>query len=167
VFLGDLGVQRGMLRWFLALHSPDYTITISPLKLPKAPSEDPAPAPVPAADPDALPALAPDGSSVLPAPVPRPAPKRGAKGRGKVKAQAEARTGPGPGANVGAEPPSDAEKGAADTGGVLPAPFTPSIAKTLNMSARRPELALARPPLPAGLTVGGMRTRLEKKTKIK
>ncbi|KAI3618869.1 dna-3-methyladenine glycosidase [Moniliophthora roreri] len=30
--VGDLGVQRGMLRWFLALHSPTYNVTISPEK---------------------------------------------------------------------------------------------------------------------------------------
>ncbi|KAK7045590.1 hypothetical protein VNI00_007422 [Paramarasmius palmivorus] len=29
---GDLGVQRGMLRWFLALHSPTYNVAISPEK---------------------------------------------------------------------------------------------------------------------------------------
>lgn len=27
---GDLGVQRGMLRWFLALHSPTYKFALSP-----------------------------------------------------------------------------------------------------------------------------------------
>ncbi|GJJ06104.1 hypothetical protein Clacol_000293 [Clathrus columnatus] len=35
--VGDLGVQRGMLRWFLALHSPNDPVNISPKKLPKNP----------------------------------------------------------------------------------------------------------------------------------
>ena len=32
-FAGDLGVQRGLLRWILSLHQPDYRIQISPKKL--------------------------------------------------------------------------------------------------------------------------------------
>ncbi|KAG9220614.1 hypothetical protein CCMSSC00406_0003713 [Pleurotus cornucopiae] len=31
--VGDLGVQRGVARWFLALHSPTYNISISPDKV--------------------------------------------------------------------------------------------------------------------------------------
>ena len=49
--------------------------------------------------------------------------------------------------------------------GVLPTPFTPSINKTLNMFATTRTVPV--PPLPKGLTVGNLRTRLEKKTKIK
>ena len=45
---------------------------------------------------------------------------------------------------------------------VLPPAFTPSINKTLNMV---PKTAV--PPLPQGLTVAQLKTRLEKKTKIK
>ena len=39
-FAGDLGVQRGLLRWILSLHQPDYRIQLSPKKLPD-PTEDP------------------------------------------------------------------------------------------------------------------------------
>lgn len=39
-FTGDLGVQRGLLRWVLSLHQPEYRIEISPEKLP-GPSADP------------------------------------------------------------------------------------------------------------------------------
>ncbi|KAI0051911.1 DNA glycosylase [Auriscalpium vulgare] len=39
---GDLGVQRGMLRWFLSLHHPPFKVDISPQKLPKDPNEEPA-----------------------------------------------------------------------------------------------------------------------------
>uniref|UniRef100_A0A8H7Y807 HhH-GPD domain-containing protein n=1 Tax=Psilocybe cubensis TaxID=181762 RepID=A0A8H7Y807_PSICU len=31
--VGDLGVQRGVVRWFLSLHSPAHTYTLSPEKL--------------------------------------------------------------------------------------------------------------------------------------
>ncbi|KDQ57620.1 hypothetical protein JAAARDRAFT_130654 [Jaapia argillacea MUCL 33604] len=40
--VGDLGVQRGVLRWFLALHSPTYKFGISSKKLPKMPGDDSA-----------------------------------------------------------------------------------------------------------------------------
>ncbi|TFY74257.1 hypothetical protein EWM64_g9755, partial [Hericium alpestre] len=60
--LGDLGVQRGVLRWFLSLHHPTYRIEISPQKLPKDPNEDQAKPKKPkssqaADDADALPVL--------------------------------------------------------------------------------------------------------------
>lgn len=32
-YLGDLGVQRGIARWFLALHSPAHPYMISPEKV--------------------------------------------------------------------------------------------------------------------------------------
>jgi len=37
---GDLGVQRGVLRWFLSLHDKDFRVGISPQKLPKDPEEE-------------------------------------------------------------------------------------------------------------------------------
>ena len=39
ILIGDLGVQRGVLRWFLSLHSPKYDYSISPRKLPKEPTD--------------------------------------------------------------------------------------------------------------------------------
>ena len=39
---GDLGVQRGVARWFLALHSPTFNISISPDKLPVCPDDEEA-----------------------------------------------------------------------------------------------------------------------------
>ncbi|KIP11632.1 hypothetical protein PHLGIDRAFT_63560 [Phlebiopsis gigantea 11061_1 CR5-6] len=130
----DLGVQRGLLRWFLALHLPHtHSVQISPLKLPKMPSDEAGPAKAPAAPPadeDTLPVLTEAGAlSVAPAP----------RGKGKKAADADA-----------------------DGAGVLPPAFTPSINRTLNMVPRT-----AVPPLPRGLTVAQLKTRLEKKTKIK
>lgn len=37
--VGDLGVQRGLLRWFLALHSPAHPFGLAPEKLPKDDAE--------------------------------------------------------------------------------------------------------------------------------
>ena len=34
-------MQRGVLRWVLSRHLPSYSITISPKKLPRAPTEEP------------------------------------------------------------------------------------------------------------------------------
>jgi len=36
-YSGDLGVQRGVIRWFLSLHSPANPITLSPKSFPKHP----------------------------------------------------------------------------------------------------------------------------------
>ena len=131
---GDLGVQRGLLRWFLALHSPHtHSVQISPLKRPKMPSDEASPAKVPASAPaadddeDTLPVLTEAGASSA---------RSKAKGKGKKTAE-------------------EAES-------VLPPAFTPSINKTLNMV---PKTAV--PPLPQGLTIAQLKTRLEKKTKIK
>ncbi|OCH95080.1 DNA glycosylase [Obba rivulosa] len=143
--VGDLGVQRGVLRWFLALHDPSYLVAISPKKLPKPPSgeqeeetnseaEESVPAPAGPAR-----ALSPDASSTLPAPE---VPSTPAKGKGKRA--------------------TDDEPAAA-----MPTPFTPSINKTLNMYAGGAVNAPPPPPLPEGLTPGALRSRLDGKKKIK
>ncbi|GJE94973.1 DNA glycosylase [Phanerochaete sordida] len=135
--VGDLGVQRGLLRWFLALHAPDYSLTISPKKLPR-PDEDPAENSQRDAPDDVLPALAETAASAADASAAPPAPK-GRKGKKAAKA-------------------ADA-----DAGSALPTPFTPSIHKILHAVPRDAAVA----PLPKGLTAAQLRTRLEKKTKIK
>ncbi|KAI0087997.1 DNA glycosylase [Irpex rosettiformis] len=158
--VGDLGVQRGILRWFLSRHSSAYTVSVSPLKQTKQldsgkatedSKEDD--------DSDVLPVLnqtsktaerneEPDDvgvSSVPPAPSLPSTP--GPKGKkGKKKAVAKSKN------------DSDTE----DTG-VLPTPFTPSIIKTLNKALASSDI----PPLPAGLTVVELKKRLDTKKKIK
>ena len=52
--------------------------------------------------------------------------------------------------------------GGEEDAAVFPPAFTPSINKTLNMV---PKTAI--PPLPKGLTIAQLKTRLEKKTKVK
>ncbi|EMD37811.1 hypothetical protein CERSUDRAFT_114463 [Gelatoporia subvermispora B] len=140
--VGDLGVQRGILRWFLSLHDPSYLVNISPQKLPKPSSDEgqgdkveqdgAADESEPAAAGPAR-ALSPDTSSTLPAPEIPATPAN----KGKKKSDDES---------------------------AMPPPFTPSINKTLNMYARG-EVDV--PPLPEGLTPGALKSRLDVKKKIK
>ena len=191
-FAGDLGVQRGVLRWILSLHQPDYRIQLSPKKLP-GPTEDPGKAEdksklepksakfgkkskgisVPTeidsdqeVEPgaDELPSLngshtdapasrrlerAPtqptqeDASSVLPAVSSKTDVLGTPLRRGKNPATALAT----PGA-LGL--PS------------MPPPLTPSVTQVLS---RGPDVTP--PPLPTGLTVASLRSRLDGKKKIK
>ncbi|KAF9820427.1 hypothetical protein IEO21_01436 [Rhodonia placenta] len=153
----DLGVQRGVIRWFLSLHSPSaYPITISPEKLPKNPEEDEAASGNKNADKDesTLPmvggssetqsarASTPDASSILPAPAAVPITPAKHKGKSKNSRDTE------------------------EDGAVLPTPFTPSINKTLNIAAQD-VLLQPPPPLPEGLTPAVLRSRLNGKNKIK
>ncbi|PCH43456.1 DNA glycosylase [Wolfiporia cocos MD-104 SS10] len=106
--VGDLGVQRGVLRWHLALHSPTaHPLSISPAKLPRAPTEEPeGGAEASTSRLEEARGVTPDASSVPPAPA---TPARG-KGKGR-------------------------SRGTSGGGGVLPAPLTPSTAQTLSMHA--------------------------------
>ncbi|TDL24272.1 DNA glycosylase [Rickenella mellea] len=137
--VGDLGVQRGVLRWFLALHSPAHPYTISPKKLPKAPADDAEPAsdgesseiPSPNGVTDPPAGTSSNVSSILPAPPSTP--KKGVK-------QSNSET---------------------DPIAPLPPQFTPSINRTLN------KLQPSKPPLPEGMTVQILKSRLDGKKKIK
>ena len=138
--VGDLGVQRGVIRWFLSLHSPKHSFTLSPKKLPKAPSAEPdeggtdAATSVSANAP--VRALTPDASSVPPAPV---TPKRSTVG-------------------------DDAEIESPSVPSGPPQAFTPSINRTLNKTLPG---EYKPPPLPAGLTVESLKARLNGKNKVK
>ncbi|KAH8083774.1 DNA glycosylase [Cristinia sonorae] len=145
--VGDLGVQRGVVRWFLALHSPDYNVTISPDKLPSNPENSQTPAQTPTAstssqaqtplqDPDALPSLGGynEDSSIPPVP-----------------AETE-----------------DISKEETTEPSALPVPFTPSINKTLNMKITKSGQPVEPPaPLPVGMTIPMLRGRLDPKKKVK
>ncbi|EIW63531.1 DNA glycosylase [Trametes versicolor FP-101664 SS1] len=151
----DLGVQKGMLRWFVSLHSPStHPVSLRKDKLSK---EDETQAAV-AGNSMGLPmgaegegaatmprAATPDASSILPAPDASVEPASAPQGKGKKKADDVAPAG-------GSENP-------------LPAPFTPSIAQTLNMKTTTTEDGgkYTPPPLPEGLTVAVMKNRLSGK----
>ncbi len=150
---GDLGVQRGMLRWFISLHSPTYPVSVrrdklvdqnTDTQLSGASSE--ATNQESSTSQSLVRAATPDESAPPPVPaLPTPsAPKK--------KGKAKATDGSGP---------------EVDTGMVLPPAFTPSINKTLNMLGSTDEMLFQPPPLPEGLTVAQMKTRLNGKNKIK
>ncbi|KAF7793830.1 hypothetical protein EIP86_004951 [Pleurotus ostreatoroseus] len=149
--VGDLGVQRGVLRWFLSRHAPSFAITISPKKLPKPPTDEqdePSSNALEKDETDVQTAV-PEDASVIP-PIPKapvtPAPKT--NGKRKAKARKD----------DGDEDNSDND---AD---VLPTPFTPSINKVLNAQSGSPSDL---PPLPQGLTVATLKSRLNSKNKVK
>ncbi|RPD59779.1 DNA glycosylase [Lentinus tigrinus ALCF2SS1-6] len=147
--VGDLGVQRGVLRWFIALHAPTYPVSLRKDKLIDQDADD---SPVSGSQQvlAAARATTPDASSVPPAPdtlLPS-TPKK--KGKGQAADGATA--------------------GRAETSMGLPEPFTPSINRTLNMLGKPDDMGGAEvkvPPLPEGLTVAQMKTRLNGKNKIK
>ncbi|KAJ6625650.1 DNA glycosylase [Mycena sp. CBHHK59/15] len=129
--VGDLGIQRGVLRWALAQHSPLYSFSISPekdkittpyKKKAKQSKED--------EDNDALPVF----------------------GQASEPTEATPQT-----------PPPVEEAGSAMV--PLPPTFTPSIKRTLGKAST--EVGNAPPPLPEGLTVAELKSRLDGKKKIK
>lgn len=140
---GDLGVQRGIVRWSLALHSPSFNVVVSPDKLPATPEEQEKTSAPPkdtasqSQDPDVVPSLGgytDVESSVAPAPA--------------VVEVSAAET----------EAPPDA----------LPVPFTPSIDKTLNMKVTKNGAPVRPPaPLPVGMTIAMLKGRLDPKKKVK
>ena len=143
-------MQRGLVRWFLSLHSPKHSYAISPRKLPKAPSDDDSHKPKEAElsqenmDIDSNSrnqrAVTPDASSIPPGPI-SGTPKTPVRGR---------------------------KKAGSDDGDVdLPAPppaFTPSINRTLNKIL---PIQYQPAPLPEGLTIKELQVRSEGKKKIK
>lgn len=59
---GDLGVQRGVLRWFLSLHSPSHSFSLSPEKIDQ-PDDDNSASQLQSQDKDALPSFGGQDSS--------------------------------------------------------------------------------------------------------
>jgi len=69
---GDLGVQRGLLRWVLASHDANYRLAVEPKKLPQ-PSVEQEPQAAEAVEPSSQ---EEDGSAVPPIPTPETPKKR-------------------------------------------------------------------------------------------
>jgi DNA-3-methyladenine glycosylase II len=156
----DLGVQRGVLRWFLSLHSPTYSINISPDKVKSAEEKKAEAKATPEgkgkgkgkkgktkANEDALPVFG-EASGTPP----------------EITADDVSSVPPGP---VSVSPLKDSRNAAEEVGSQaelasMPTPFTPSINRTLNgIKGSNP------PPLPDGLTVNILKSRLDPKKKIK
>ncbi|KAJ7045514.1 DNA glycosylase [Mycena alexandri] len=124
--VGDLGVQRGLVRWVLSQHVPAYSFSASPAK-DKAVSPTKKKAKKSKEDDDALPVF--EQSSEATEETPRT--------------------------------PPPAEDGSAMI--PLPPTFTPSIKRTLAKAAQDDGVQ----PLPEGLTVAELKSRLDGKKKIK
>jgi DNA-3-methyladenine glycosylase II len=191
-FVGDLGVQRGLLRWILSLHQPEFRIEISPTKLPD-PNEDPQkakdkpkPKPKPTklkkktkgvsasaeidsdkeAEPEAdeLPSLNGQASTIAStgrAPTP---PLADASSDLPAVAKAESDVLGTPlnqrrHTNVVAAGPTPGALGLPS----MPPPLTPSVNQVLSRAPDAPPP----PPLPTGLTVASLKSRLDGKKKIK
>ncbi|KAL5524102.1 hypothetical protein ACEPAG_8275 [Sanghuangporus baumii] len=154
--VGDLGVQRGIVRWFLSLHSPKHAYTISPRKLPtpqndsndvgegnEKKDENPDTA-IPELGKPAR-AVTPDAAPFPPAPI-SSTPVTPVKRRKLTNSSMN---------------PDDVE----DPEVPMPPPaFTPSINRTLNKIL---PTKYHPPPLPEGLSVKELQSRLEGKKKIK
>ncbi|KAI0297077.1 DNA glycosylase, partial [Russula brevipes] len=132
--VGDLGVQRGLLRWVLSQHQSEFRIEISPKKLPGVSASDKmetdSDQEVEEGAADELPSLngLPDGNA-------------NAASIALPVASAARTTAPAPGA-LGLSS--------------MPPPLTPSVTRILTRTPDAPPP----PPLPAGLTVTSLRSRL-------
>ncbi|KAG1896656.1 DNA glycosylase [Suillus fuscotomentosus] len=138
--VGDLGIQRGMLRWFLSRHSSKHTFTLSPHKLSSSKLDDDK--------------TKPASTSAMGPPPATPAPKTTPSSQltGNVELDNEV---------LPTSPESQLQAPASiESTSAFPEPFTPSIEKTLEADAMNTE------PLPEGLSVANLKLRLEGK-KIK
>ncbi|KAI9442125.1 DNA glycosylase [Lactarius indigo] len=167
--VGDLGVQRGLLRWVLSLHQPEYRINVSPKKLPGS-SEDPQ-----KAEGSAKLKSTPAKSRKLAKKTPTSA-ELDSDEEGKPEAD-ELPTLNGRLRRVPIPTPEDvssslpavaAASTTTATPGALglpsmPLPLTPSVNQALS---RAPD-ASPPPPLPAGLTINTLKDRSNGKNKVK
>ncbi|KAJ4483435.1 DNA glycosylase [Lentinula aciculospora] len=145
--VGDLGVQRGMLRWFLGLHSPTHTFTFSPDKAGRDIQDEDE---LSDEEVGSLPMLTDtsanskktldvsqtslfDLSSILPVPS--------------------------------ATPRKEDNTGSQASVALLPPPVTPSVEQTLMKVENSPDYVP--PPLPTGLSTSTLQSRLDGKKKIK
>lgn len=126
-YAGDLGVQRGVVRWFLSLHSPVHNYTISPEKV---------------------------GGVATP---------KKAKGKKSTKADELPALDSVDSVALGTSsvPPGNTSDETADVSS-FPPTFTPSIKETLNKTA-----TTATVPLPTGMDVALLKSRLSGKNKVK
>lgn len=136
---GDLGVQRGLLRWFISQHAnPQGEVKLNKEKQVETKEEK-------LEEESQLPPLD-TVKETSPQSVPQTPKKRGI---GATSETPQARV-------VGPR----AEGEASDR---LPVPFTPSISRVLQPTPSEWKA----PPLPSGLSVGVMKSRLDGKKKIK
>ncbi|KAF8070182.1 DNA glycosylase [Lyophyllum atratum] len=146
--VGDLGVQRGLLIWFLSLHSHKHKWGFTPQKGGASASskkkKEKAKPIVSAPDDDELPVF----SQTTPSDSKIPEP------------EVDAST-----PDISSVPPTSVLENDQDEIPSMPSAFTPSIKKTLQKHGV--DEGFAPTPLPAGLTVEILKSRLDGKKKIK
>lgn len=154
--VGDLGVQRGVVRWFLARHSPTFNVSISPEKLPQNSKSQESQTQTPASTPSRTPSLTASSSS-------------------QSQSQSQSQD-PDVIPSLGGytdessipPAPTDMTKDEDEEPDALPMPFTPSINKTLSMIVTKSGEPVQPPePLPVGMTVAMLKGRLDPKKKVK
>ena len=191
---GDLGVQRGLLRWILSLHQPDYRIQLSPKKLAGS-TEDPGKA---KEKPKLKPKSAKSGKKSNRVSVPTEidsdqevepgADELPSLNGSRIDASASRRLERAPTQptqeDASSVLPAVSSTSKTDVLGTplrrdknpttalatpgalglpsMPPPLTPSVTQVLS---RAPDVTP--PPLPTGLTVASLRSRLDGKKKIK
>ncbi|KAF9071713.1 DNA glycosylase [Rhodocollybia butyracea] len=142
--VGDLGVQRGILRWFLGLHSPSFSCSFSPDKAARDAGD---------VDGDGL----SDSESSLPILD------------GSVSPEKVLDAPPFDLSSVPPAPPATPRKvdetGSQTNTASLPPPITPSVEQTLMKVENAP--GYVAPPLPAGLTASALQGRADGKKKVK
>jgi len=161
-------VQRGLLRWVLSLHQPEYRIEVSPKKLPD-PKGDPR-----KAKGSAKLKSTPAKSKKLAENTPTSSAEIDSDQEGEPAAD-ELPTLNGRLRRVPIPPPEDASSSlpavAASTTATpgalglpsMPPPLTPSVTQALSRAPDAPPP----PPLPAGLTIASLKSRLNGKNKVK
>ncbi|GAW01551.1 DNA glycosylase [Lentinula edodes] len=148
--VGDLGVQRGMLRWFLGLHSPTHSFSFSPDKSDRNVEIDQVEDELSDEEVGSLPNLMSTATS-------------------STKSLDATRTPPFDLSSIPPAPLATPRK--ADSTGSqanvasLPPPVTPSLEQTLMKVENLP--GYVPPPLPAGLSTSTLQGRLDGKKKIK
>lgn len=142
-FIGDLGVQRGLVRWFLSLHSSSHSFSLSPEKVGGASPKKKKTAKKIQLDDDTLPVF----GQTLTTQDPETTDPELATDTLSLDVSSVP---PGP---ISATPSSSELPS-------MPTLFTPSINRTLNMPESNPVA------LPEGLTVTVLKSRLDGK-KIK
>ncbi|KAJ3937469.1 MAG: DNA glycosylase [Lentinula lateritia] len=148
--VGDLGVQRGMLRWFLGLHSPTHSFSFSPDKNDRNVEIDPVEDELSDEEVGSLPNLMSTATT-------------------STKSLDATRTPPFDLSSIPPAPlatPTKADStGSQSIVASLPPPVTPSLEQTLMKVENLPDYVP--PPLPAGLSTSTLQARLDGKKKIK
>ncbi|THV05059.1 DNA glycosylase [Dendrothele bispora CBS 962.96] len=147
--VGDLGVQRGLLRWTLAAHSPTYPLSISPNKLSiigrnDDVDSDDEDSTLPVIHEESQPSQASTADPVVPNDISSVPPAAPAATPRKLADTKEATQ-----VNIASLPPT----------------FTPSIKQSLTRVSH--EESYVPSALPVGLTAAALKSRLDGKKKIK